>query len=130
MAETKRTTAMKLNEWKELYADNAEFVEYCDNELAKLEKKNIKARERAAEKRAIGDELQADVLAVINSDPQTRDDILAAVVAATGAEDLTVGKVQSKLNNLVESNQISKCKVKTEDGKTKTAYTIGGTDAE
>ena len=130
MAETKRTTAMKLNEWKELYADNAEFVEYCDNELAKLEKKNIKARERAAEKRAIGDELQADVLAVINDAPQTRDDILAAVVEATGAEDLTVGKIQSKLNNLVESNQISKCKVKTEDGKTKTAYVIGGTDAE
>ena len=130
MAETKRTTATKLTEWKERYADNAEFVEYCDNELTKLEKKNIKARERAAEKRAIGDELQADVLAVINDAPQTRDDILAAVVEATGAEDLTVGKIQSKLNNLVESNQISKCKVKTEDGKTKTAYTIGGTDAE
>lgn len=130
MAETKRTTAIKLTEWIEMYGDNAEFVEYAENELAKLDKKNAKARERAAEKRAIGDELQADVLAVITDEPQTRDDILEAVVAATGNEELTVGKIQSKLNNLVEAGQISKCKVKTEEGKTKTAYTIGGTDAE
>ena len=129
MAETKRTTAVKLTEWKELYADNAEFVEYCENELVKLDKKNAKARERAAEKRAIGDELQASVLTVITADPQTRDDILVAVVEATGDEELTVGKIQSKLNNLVEAGSVSKCKVKTEDGKTKTAYTIA-TDAE
>lgn len=130
MAETKRTTAVKLTEWIEMYGDNAEFVEYAENELAKLDKKNAKARERAAEKRAIGDELQAKVLASIEVDPQTRDDILVKVIAATGDEELTVGKVQSKLNNLVEAGQISKCKVKTEDGKTKTAYTVGGSDAE
>lgn len=130
MAETKRTTAMKLNDWIEMYGDNAEFVEYAENELAKLEKKNAKARERAAEKRAIGDELQASVLATISEDPKTRDDILAEVVAATGDEELTVGKVQSKLNNIVEAGQASKCKVKTEDGKTKTAYTLSISDAE
>ena len=130
MAETKRTTAVKLTEWIEMYGDNAEFVEYAENELAKLDKKNAKARERAAEKRAIGDELQTDVLAAITDAPQTRDDILAVVVEATGNEELTVGKIQSKLNNLVEAGQISKCKVKTEDGKPKTAYTVGGSDAE
>ena len=129
MAETKRTTAMKLTEWMEMYADNAEFVEYAENELAKLEKKNVKARERAAEKRAIGDELQASVLATITDAPQTRDDILAVVVENTGDETLTVGKIQAKLNNLVEAGQVSKCKVKTEDGKTKTAYTLA-IDAE
>lgn len=128
MAEIKRTTAMKLTEWKELYADNAEFVEYCENELAKLDKKNAKAKERAAAKRAEGDELQADVLAVITDEPQTRDDILVAMNDESG--ELTVHKIQAKLNNLVESNQISKCKVKTEDGKTKTAYTLSISDAE
>lgn len=128
MAEIKRTTAMKLTEWKELYADNAEFVEYCENELAKLDKKNVKAKERAAAKRAEGDELQADVLAVITDEPQTRDDILVAMNDESG--ELTVHKIQAKLNNLVESNQISKCKVKTEDGKTKTAYTLPVADAE
>lgn len=129
MAEIKRTTAVKLTEWIEMYGDNAEFVEYAENELAKLDKKNAKARERAAEKRAIGDELQGTVLSVISADPQTRDDILAAVVEITGDEELTVGKIQSKLNNIVEAGQASKCKVKTEDGKTKTAYTLN-VDAE
>ena len=122
MAETKRTTAMKLTEWKELYADNAEFVEYCENELAKLDKKNIKAKERAAAKRAEGDELQASVLTVITADPQTRDDILVALNDESG--ELTVHKIQAKLNNLVEAGKVAKCKVKTEDGKTKTAYTL------
>ena len=130
MAETKRTTAVKLTEWMEMYKDNTEFVEYAENELAKLDKKNAKARERAAEKRAIGDELQGHVLAVINTEPQVREDVLAAVVAATGDEELTVGKIQSKLNNLVEAGHVSKCKVKTEDGKTKTAYLLNGSDAE
>lgn len=129
MAETKRTTAMKLTEWKELYADNAEFVEYAENELAKLAKKNEKAKERAAEKRAIGDELQGVVLSVITDAPQTRDDILTPVIEETGDDSLTVHKVQAKLNNLVEAGQITKCKVKTEDGKTKTAYVLA-TDAE
>ena len=130
MAETKRTTAIKLTEWIEMYGDNAEFVEYAENELAKLEKKNAKARERAAEKRAAGDELQAEVFAAITAEPQTRDDILAVVVDVTGDEELTVGKIQSKLNNLVEAGKVEKCKVKTEDGKTKTAYTVVAVDAE
>lgn len=122
MTETKRTTAIKLTEWIEMYGDNAEFVEYAENELAKIAKKNAKSKERAAEKRAIGDELQADVLAVITDAPQTRDDILVALNDESG--ELTVHKIQAKLNNLVEAGQVSKCKVKTEDGKTKTAYTL------
>jgi TusA-related sulfurtransferase len=100
---------------------------YCENELALIDKKNAKARERAAAKRAEGDELQSEVLAVITDAPQTRDDILAAMNDETG--ELTVGKIQAKLNNLVEAGKIAKCKVKTEDGKAKTAYTLA-TDAE
>lgn len=130
MTETKRTAAVKLTEWKELYADNAEFVEYCDNELAKLESKKVKARERQDKKRAEGDELQAAVYEVITDEPQTRDDILAAVIEATGNSELTVGKIQAKLNNLVsKACTVAKCDVKTEDGKKKTAYVLA-TDAE
>ena len=124
MAETKYTKVDALNEIKEAMADNANVVAYCDNELALIDKKNAKARERAAAKRAEGDELQGEVLAVITDAPQTRDDILVAVVDATGNDELTVGKIQSKLNNLVEAGKIEKYKVKTEDGKQKTAYTV------
>ena len=120
MAETKITKAMILDMIIEKNADDEIIVGYCENEKALLDKKNVKARERAAAKRAEGDELQARVLATITADPQTRDDILAVM----DEEDLTVGKIQAKLNNLVEAGKVSKCKVKTEDGKTKTAYTL------
>jgi chromosome condensin MukBEF complex kleisin-like MukF subunit len=124
MADKKITKAEILGIIMEGMADNAEVVAYCENELALLESKKVKAKERADKKRAAGDELQAEVAAVLTDAPQTRDDILAAVVEATGDEELTVGKIQAKLNNLVKFGQASKCTVKTEDNKTKTAYTV------
>ena len=124
MAETKVTKAMIFARVIERCGDDEEIVACMENELALIDKKNAKAKERNAKKRAIGDELQAVVLGAINADPQTRDDILPTVIEATGDETLTVGKIQSKLNNLVEAGKIAKCKVKTEEGKTKTAYTV------
>ena len=124
MADKKITKAEVLAIIAEAMADNADVVAYCENELALLENKKIKAKERAVKKRAAGDELQAEVAAVLTDAPATRDDILAAVIEATGDEELTVGKIQAKLNNLVKFGQASKCTVKTEDNKTKTAYTV------
>lgn len=126
--EKKITKAEVIAVIMEAMADNADVVAYCENELALLESKKIKAKERADKKRAEGDELQASVYAVITNEPQTRDDILAKV--SDGEDGLTVGKIQAKLNNLVsKAGTVSKCTVKTEDGKTKTAYVLA-TDAE
>jgi hypothetical protein len=122
MAETKITTAMKLESFIEKYTDDAVLVEYCENELEKLAKKNAKARERADKKRAEGDDLQAAIASVLTETPQTRDEILAHFENEDGA--LTVGKIQAKLNNLVKFDQASKCDVKTEDGKKRTGYTV------
>lgn len=131
MANEKITKAQVLAIILEGMADNADVVAYCENELALLESKRIKARARQDAKRAAGDELQAVVASVLTDAPQTREDILAAVVAANGDEELTIGKIQAKLNNLVKFEQASKCTVKTEEGKTKTAYTVFvATDAE
>jgi len=122
MENTKITKAMVLDMIIEACADNETIVAYCENEKALLEKKNVKARERAAAKRAIGDELQAAVLSTLSETPQTREDILAHFENEDG--ELTVAKIQAKLNNLVEAGQASKTKVKTEEGKTKTAWTL------
>jgi hypothetical protein len=122
--EKKITKAEVIGVIMEAMADNADVVAYCENELALIENKRIKAKERQDKKRAEGDELQGIVASVLTSDPATRDDILVAVIEATGNEELTVGKIQAKLNNLVKFEQASKCTVKTEDGKTKTAYTV------
>lgn len=122
MADKKITKAEILAIIKEGMADNAEVVAYCDNEFVLLENKKIKAKERADAKRAEGDELQAVIKSVLTDVPQTRDEILAHFENADG--ELTVGKIQAKLNNLVKFEQASKTEVKTEDGKKRTAYTV------
>lgn len=123
MADVKKITKAEiLGIIAEAMADNEDVVAYCENELALLENKRVKAKERADKKRAEGDELQATIAGVLTDEPKTRDDILAEV--STGEDELTVGKIQAKLNNLVKFGQASKCTVKTEEGKTKTAYTL------
>ena len=122
MADKKITKAEVLAIIAEKMADNEDVVAYCENELMLLENKKVKAKERQDAKRAAGDELQAAVLSVLTADPQTRDEILAKFENEDG--ELTVGKIQAKLNNLVKFGQASKTEVKTEDGKKKTAYTI------
>lgn len=121
--ENKITKAMVLDMILEACADNADIVAYCENEKVLLENKKVKARERQDKKRAEGDELQAAVASVLTAEPQTRDEIFAQIEG----EDLTIGKIQSKLNNLVKFNQAAKTTIKTEgeDGKSKSkvAYT-------
>ena len=121
MANEKITKAAVLGVIMEGMADNADVVAYCENELALLESKKVKAKARADAKRAAGDELQAAIASVLTETPQTRDEILAHF---DDEEELTVGKIQAKLNNLVKFEQASKCTVKTEDGKTRTGYTV------
>ena len=125
MATEKRTIAMKLTEWKELYADNAEFVEYADNELAKLAAKAEKSKERAAAKKEAGDELRATIQAIIeNADkPVTREDVLDAIENADELE-LTVAKIGARITQLVQLNLAHKTTVKVGD-KSKTAYVWG-----
>lgn len=124
--ENKITKAMVLDMILEACADNEDIVAYCENEKVLLENKKVKARERQDAKRAAGDELQAAIASVLTDAPQTRDDILAQIEG----EDLTVGKIQAKLNNLVKFGQASKATVKTEDGKSKVGYTVYTGDAE
>lgn len=128
--ENKITKAMVLDMILEACADNEDIVAYCENEKALLENKKVKARERQDKKRAEGDELQAAVASVLTAEPQTRDEIFAQIEG----DDLTVGKIQSKLNNLVKFNQASKTTVKVEgeDGKAKSkvAYTTFVADVE
>ena len=124
----KPTKAEILAVIAEAMADNADVVAYCENELALLESKKIKARERQDKKRAEGDELQAAIASVLTDAPMTRDDILATFDNESG--ELTVGKIQAKLNNLVKFGQASKVNVKTEDGKVKVGYTVFVSDAE
>lgn len=82
----------------ELCADNEDIVAFCDKKIEALDKKATRAKEKAAEKKAAGDELRDRVEAVLTEDWQT----IADVVAALNDEEATASKVTYRLNALVD----------------------------
>ena len=102
----------------ELCADNADVVAFCENEKAALAKKAEKAKARAAEKRAAGDELYAAVLDCVGSELITAE----AILDMLEGEDLTVAKVRARLSQGVKNEVLVKESVKTEGGKVKVHY--------
>ena len=102
----------------ELCADNADVVAFCEAEKAALAKKAEKAKARAAEKRAAGDELYAAVLDCVGSEPITAE----AVLDMIDGEDLTVAKIRARLSQGVKNGVLAKESIKV-DGKAKVHYT-------
>lgn len=104
----------------------ADIVAYCDTTIAQLEAKKEKAAETRAKKAAQADALKEQVLALITSEPKTRDDIFVEL----GSEDpeLSIAKVGARLTKLVAEGVIVKepIKVKNAEGKSvsKMAYTL------
>ena len=107
-------TGCTTGEWT---VSDVEVAEFCDNEIALLDKKAIKAKERAAEKRAAGDELTDAVRAALTNEFTVIADI-AAKVAETYGEDATVARVTYRLTQLVKNGEA-------ENGDVKIAATEG-----
>ena len=96
-----------------------EVVEFCTKEQAAIERKNEKARERSAAKRAAGDALRERIEAVLGADPKTINEIMETL----GDEDLTPSKIVSRLNQLVKAERVVKEHVSV-DGRKLMAYRI------
>ena len=88
----------------EMKYDATEFVAFCENEIALLDKKAVKAKERAAVKRAEGDELTAAVEAVLSDEFE----VIADIAARVEGEDVTVAKVTYRLGQLVKAGKAEK----------------------
>ena len=101
-------TGCTTGEWT---VSDVEVAEFCDNEIALLDKKAIKAKERAAEKRAAGDELTDAVRAALTDEFAVIADI-ATKVAETYGEDATVAKVTYRLGQLVKNGEAENTDVK------------------
>lgn len=99
---------------------------FIDHEVELLEAKAAKAAERAASKKADGDELRNAVQAVLTDELQTID----AITAQIEGEDITKAKVTARLAQLVKAGVATKDMVKTEDGRKVTAYKLGSGDVE
>lgn len=95
----------------------ADILEFVEKQIAALDHKNEKAKERAANKRAAGDALRAEVLNVIGDEPIT----VAGILGALGDEALTPAKVVARTRQLVEAGEIEKTFVKV-DGSKLVAY--------
>ena len=87
--------------------DRETIVAFCEKEIAALDAKAVKAKERAAKKRAEGDELQAVVESLLTDEPQTREQVAAQIEG----EDVSVSKVGYRLSNLVKQGKAIKSDV-------------------
>ena len=81
------------------------FVNFCENEIALLDKKAAKAKERAATKKAEGDELTEAVRAAMSTE---EFEPIADIAARIEGEDVTVAKVQYRLTQLVKNGEAEK----------------------
>ncbi len=91
-----------------------ELFNFATNEKAQLEKKNVAARKRAADK-AAADELLNTVASVLTDEFQT----IAEVTDCIEGADVTTAKIQYRLNSLVKAGEAEKqeMKVTGADGK-------------
>lgn len=84
--------------------DVAGIIAFCDKEIETLDARAEKAKERAATKRAEGDELTEVVYNVLTDEPAPIDEIVARI----GSEDVTKGKVTYRLTSLVKAGRAVK----------------------
>ena len=89
--------------------DAATVMAFCDKEIASLDAKAAKAKERAAAKKAEADVLMDQVRDALTGEFQTIADI-AATVAEVNV-DATVSKVTYRLTKLVEAGDAEKTDV-------------------
>ena len=110
-----------FEEIKAIVAEDEDLVAFIDGEIAKIDNRAAKEKEKRAEKRAQGDELQAAVKAFV----QDHEGAVTAQVIADeiGGEDVTKAKVTYRATQLVKAGEIYKVTVKTEDGRKAVAYT-------
>lgn len=100
--------------------DKEILIDFIDKQVNILDNKAEKAKERAAERRAAGDELRANVKSVLTNDFQTVDEITEQIEG----EEITKAKVIARLGQLVKMGEVEKTDVKTEKGRVIKAYRI------
>lgn len=98
--------------------NQAELVEFVEKQIELLDNKAAKAKEKAAEKRAEGDELRATVEATLTEEYQTIADITEQI----DDEEVSKAKVTARLTQLVKEGLAVKEEAKTEDGKKVMVY--------
>ena len=97
-------------------------IAFCDKEIASLDAKAAKAKERAAAKKAEADVLYDQVKDALTDEFATIADIAAAVAEVN--PDATVSKVTYRLTKLVEAGVAEKTPIKIAATETSKARTV------
>lgn len=97
-----------------------ELVEFIEKEIATIDARAEKAKARAAEKRAEGDDLREAVQSVLTDELQTADAILVQI----DGEELTKQKIVARLTQLVKAGIAVKEEIKNDDNKKVMAYRL------
>lgn len=100
---------------------SAEVLDFIDKMVAQIDAKASKAKEKAAEKKADGDELREAIKSVLTADLQAIDSIVEQV----GREDVTKNMVTARLTQLVKMDVARKEQIKEEGSNRKVmAYAL------
>ena len=94
---------------------------FAENEIALLDKKAVKAKERAATKKAEGDELTEAVRAAMSTE---EFEPIAEIAARVEGEDVTAAKVSYRLTSLVKSGEAVKEQITVSGGEGQKARKI------
>ena len=99
---------------------STELVEFIDKQVALIDSKAEKAKERNAEKKAKGDELREVVQSVLTDEFQTID----AIASQIEGEEITKAKITARLTSLVKNGIAEKTDVKDDEGRKLKAYKL------
>ena len=111
----------------------SDMIDFCLAQIADLDKKSAKAKERAEKKKAEADVLTDLVYSVMTDEFQTGAEIATAVLAQLPEDtDVTAAKVTARITKLVNAAAVVKEQVTVEvEGKKskKMAYRISNIDS-
>lgn len=97
-----------------------EILEFIDTQVGQIAAKAEKAKVRAAEKKAVGDELRDAVQAVMTPEYQDLD----AIMAQIEGEDITRAKISARVTQLVKAGIVEKDQQKNAEGKKAMFYRL------
>ena len=91
-----------------------ELIAFAENEIVLLDKKAVKAKERAAIKKAESDDLTEAVRAAMSAE---EFEPIADIAARIEGEDVTVSKITYRLGQLVKNGVAEKTQIEIAGGE-------------
>lgn len=114
--------AMKTGE---VTIDPVDIIAFCENEIAMLDRKAEKAKERAAAKKAGGDALTDAVRAALTDEFAITADITLKIAEALGDDaEVTIHRVQYRLTQLAKNGEAEVTDMKIEATENTKARTL------